>query len=36
MGATLAVTLPGTLSRSIRETPALEKLIAVPPTQGFG
>src|SRR5205085_874971 len=30
-GATLAVTLPGTLSPSIRETPALEALTAVPP-----
>lgn len=32
MGATLAVTLPGTLSRSIRETPPLEELTAVTPT----
>jgi Transmembrane secretion effector len=29
MGATLAVTLPGTLSRSIRATPSLEELTAV-------
>ncbi len=33
MGATLAVTLPGTLSRSIRETPSLEELTALTPSQ---